>query len=562
MGRPARDITNQVFGKLRVISYQGSSMWLCQCECKNYTLARITDLEKGKVKSCGKCTKTTAKLINIVDEEFNEWKVLEYAGNGYWKCQCSCGEIRNVRRYDLINGKSKSCGHNISTPNKDLTGLQINDWKVIKYAGNRYYTCKCKCGQVHDVLAKNLLNGSSKSCGHSKYIEMKDTKVGKLTLVEYLGNSLWKCQCDCGNTSIASMSNIIAGKTMSCGCESASKEKFSKDAIIDIIKELTNKYNRKPYIDELQTQLNVAESTVYKYIQKYEIHDLINHHLKSKYERQLLKEINNENVITNNRNILNGLEVDFYIPDKKLAIEFNGDYYHSELYKDKYYHQQKTIDCAKQGIRLIHLFEHEWDDKVVHDKIINLINSKHNVIYARQTKVFEISRIEATEFLKKYHLKNYAESTIHIGCHYNNELIGVMTFGTPRFNHNYQYELVRLCWKNDVAVVGGTQKVFEYFKNNYNPESIITYSDISKFTGNTYIKLGFKPIQPNPITEPNYIWYNPYTKDIKSRYETQKHKLIEIGLGTENDTEVDIMHNHNYYRVYDSGNIKLGWINN
>jgi hypothetical protein len=101
--------------------------------------------------------------------------------------------------------------------------------------------------------------------------------------------------------------------------------------------------------------------------------------------------------------------------------------------------------------------------------------------------------------------------------------------------------------------------MFSYFKKTFNPQSIITYCDIAKFTGNSYYKMNFKLIQPNPITEPNYVWVGYHTCKVIPRYQTQKHKLVEQGLGTENQTEEEIMLSLGYLKICDSGNIKLEW---
>jgi hypothetical protein len=90
----------------------------------------------------------------------------------------------------------------------------------------------------------------------------------------------------------------------------------------------------------------------------------------------------------------------------------------------------------------------------------------------------------------------------------------------------------------------------------YNPSSIISYCDISKFTGNSYLRLGFKLAK---ITEPNYKWVSLETNDVKARYQTQKHVLVEKGLGTEDQTEIEIMHDLGYVKIYDCGNIRFEW---
>ena len=155
-------------------------------------------------------------------------------------------------------------------------------------------------------------------------------------------------------------------------------------------------------------------------------------------------------------------------------------------------------------------------------------------------------------------MQGSANSSIDIGL-YNkyNELLGVMTFGKPRFDRDAEFELVRLCWKSGITVVGGANKLFNYFVNKYKPNSVVTYSDISKFTGNIYTLLGFKP--ESKLTEPSYCWYNLNTKQVLTRYQTMKHKLIESGIGTEEETESEIMERHGFVRIYNCGNIKLTW---
>jgi hypothetical protein len=187
------------------------------------------------------------------------------------------------------------------------------------------------------------------------------------------------------------------------------------------------------------------------------------------------------------------------------------------------------------------------------------MNDNKEIVYARNTVVKSITSEEAQQFLEKYHLQGAINSEVNIGCLYRNELIGVMTFGKPRFNSNYEWELHRMCWKPDKIITGGLEKMFSYFKKTFNPQSIITYCDVAKFTGNSYYKMNFKLIQPNPITEPNYVWVLQRDNLILSRYQTMKQKLLDQGLGTKDQTENEIMESLNFLKVYDSGNIKLEW---
>jgi hypothetical protein len=269
--------------------------------------------------------------------------------------------------------------------------------------------------------------------------------------------------------------------------------------------------------------------------------------------------------IQGDRTILHGKELDIYIPDKKLAIEFNGTYWHSTVYKDKNYHQEKSLECLKQGVQLIHIFEYEWINSDTKGKIISLLQhrlgSSEETVFGRFITIKEIDSDDCAEFLEKYHLQGATPSQIKIGAFYNNELIGVMTFGTPRFNSNYEYELIRLAWKSGLKAVGGTEKLFNYFIENYKPTSIISYCNLAKFSGEVYQRLGFK-LDGTGLTVPNYVWVNSVNNDVLTRYQTQKQKLIDSGLGDLGNTEDEIMENLGYFKIYDAGNLKFIWKQN
>jgi len=81
----------------------------------------------------------------------------------------------------------------------------------------------------------------------------------------------------------------------------------------------------------------------------------------STYEIEIKNFLKSKNIEyeINDRKILKGKEIDIYIPEYNLAIEFNGLYWHSEIYKDKNYHLNKTEECLKNNIQLIHIFEDE-----------------------------------------------------------------------------------------------------------------------------------------------------------------------------------------------------------
>lgn len=249
----------------------------------------------------------------------------------------------------------------------------------------------------------------------------------------------------------------------------------------------------------------------------------------------------------------NRCEIDIYSEDKKIGFEYNGLYWHSEKRnKNKNYHLEKTDICEKQGIRLIHIFEDEWINKnsIVKSRIKNLLGVTPYKIYARKCEIKTVDASTCNKFLEKYHLQGKDNSSIRFGLYYKNRLVAVMTFGKPRFNKNYQWELIRYVTISNFNIVGGAGKLLSHFKKKYKG-SIITYADRRWSIGQLYEKLGFT-FKEN--TRPNYF----YTKGCcrLSRYKCQKHKLKSLLKENFNPelSENENMNNNNYYRIWDCGN--------
>ena len=534
------NIKGEIFDTLEVKKYLGDKLWLCRCNvCNSEKSIRGHALRNGSYTKCNHGI--NKKQANIAGKQFDNWTVIEYIKDkSKWKCRCSCGEIRLLTSYQLTNGLSKSCGHN-TTGVKSLTGMKFGEWEVLRkspvqidgYSGGVFWECRCSCGTVMDIGSYILRNGISKSCGCKSHELRKQTNLGKY--------------------GVNHSSQIGTNRTLEQLDMIDSREKLANI--------ITNAFKYKPTTTELGNILGLDRTTTLNHVRKYELEDLmdIGQLNVSRYEKELARLFPCEN--TSNRKLLNGKEVDLYYPESKLAVEFNGNYWHSDLKKHMRYHQEKTLEAAKNGVQLIHIFEYEWNNELTKDKIIKLIDRKLNkdnlsVIYARNCIVKEIDAQKANMFIDEYHLQGKTNAKINIGIYKEKDLLGVMTLDRPRFNSEYEYELIRLAWKSDIVVVGGANKMFKYFINKYNPISIITYCDISKFTGNIYTKLGFKV---DKITDPNYKWIGIDTNEVKSRYQTTKQKLLSDGLGKYGETESDIMQNLGFLKVYDSGNLRLTW---
>ena len=265
----------------------------------------------------------------------------------------------------------------------------------------------------------------------------------------------------------------------------------------------------------------------------------------------------------NNRKVISPQELDIYIPEKNIAIEFDGLLYHSSGYSslsqcnslEEYpqYHLEKTQACAEKNIQLFHIFENEWRDKkeIWQSVLLNALG-KSEKVYARKCEIREVPFKEAKEFLNANHLQGSCSSKVNIGLYSGNTPVSLMTFGKPRFNKLYDYELLRFCNALNTSVIGGAGKLLSYFVKTYNPSSILSYANLRWSTGNLYEKLGFELISQS---SPNYFYFN---EDfiLHSRIEFQKHKLKDkLETFDPSLTESENMYNNGYRKIYDCGNL-------
>ena len=265
-----------------------------------------------------------------------------------------------------------------------------------------------------------------------------------------------------------------------------------------------------------------------------------------------IKEIYEDPIIRNFRS--KNMEIDIYIPDLKLGIEFNGLYWHSEKYKAKDYHYKKKLYCSENEINLLTIWEDDWKNKknIIKSIIKNKLGKTENRLYARKGKVQEINYYETKEFLDQNHLQANCSSSVNIGLFYNNELMSLMTFGGRKISGKKQYELLRFCNKIDHSIIGASSKLFKYFLNNYSENNIISYSNLDLFNGNIYEKLGFNKLHHTGI---NYWWVKDGIRYNRNRF--MKYKLIEKGADP-NKTGDEIMRDLGYFKIHGSGNIK--WV--
>ena len=248
-------------------------------------------------------------------------------------------------------------------------------------------------------------------------------------------------------------------------------------------------------------------------------------------------------------------EIDCYIPELKIGIEYNGIYFHSVNglnQRSERYHYNKSKEALEQGIDLIHIWEDQWKNQqeLIKDIIrVRLGIESKNKIYARKCIVSELTTDEYRNFCILNHIQGYRPAKIKLGLFYEGELIQVASFGiknhTYNIKDNFDYEWIRSCTKLNTTVVGGISKLFNYFLNRYNPNSILCYADWNLFNGKGYELLNFKFVD---YTKANLFYVtnssNLERKERNPYKNKEDNELVNIGK---------------YYKCYGCGSKKFVW---
>lgn len=277
----------------------------------------------------------------------------------------------------------------------------------------------------------------------------------------------------------------------------------------------------------------------------------------SRGELQVLKFVEELGLtaVSRDRTVIAPKELDIWLPERRLAIEFDGTYWHSAKFESRSKSMEKLELCEKAGVQLITLQEHLWVHKPEH--VLSRLRSilgKNETIDGRKTKVITLEQAASSRFLWDNHLQGPAKASVHLGLQHDGKLVAVATFGRPRWAKKHDWELIRMSFKSGVTVVGGAAKLIKAFRRDHTG-SMVSYADRCWSTGNVYKQLGFRF---SHVTQPSYWWCH-HSLGTYARYQTQKQKLEKLltGLGKEFDpvlSEDDNMTRAGFLPIYDRGN--------
>ena len=288
--------------------------------------------------------------------------------------------------------------------------------------------------------------------------------------------------------------------------------------------------------------------------------------IQSKAEYEIIEGLKPLEVEHQNKSILNGKEIDIYIPSKNIGIEYNGLRWHSEEFgKGRNYHLDKLNECINKGVALIQIFEDEWVNhkEICISKIQHVCNiSNLPKIFARKCKISEIKdKNEVYFFLEKNHIQGKTGFTLALGAYYNNNLVGVMTFVKEKQGY---WVLNRFATDIRYQSIGIAGKLFKYFIRNFEFKEIKSFADrrwTINYNDNLYTKIGFKFVS---FVAPNYTYY-----DLKNGVDKRFHKFAfrkqklhkRYGLPL-TMTETEMTQELGYTKIWDCGLIKYVYDNN
>lgn len=321
---------------------------------------------------------------------------------------------------------------------------------------------------------------------------------------------------------------------------------------------LTELYKRHSTI-ELATMLDVHVQTVYRYLNLHNLREPF----KSSEETEVvrfLESIGVTNIIRNTRSLLpSRREIDIYLPDLRIAIEYNGVYWHHEdvSHITKDYHSSKFEECDRLGIQLITIFSNFWKFKteIVKQVLLNKLGMVRESVYARKCSVVQVSTKDAREFLNTHHIQGYTTSSYNYGLQLNDKLVAIMTFGKTRMGIGKQedgHELIRFA--SSCRVAGGASKLLSHFIKTHRPTKIISYSDNEWSLGQLYKSLGF--VLENKI-KASYWYLKPKEERLMHRFNFSKQKLVKLGYNS-SLTEREITKQMGLLKIWDCG--KRRWV--
>lgn len=204
-------------------------------------------------------------------------------------------------------------------------------------------------------------------------------------------------------------------------------------------------------------------------------------------------------------------ELDIYVPELKLAIEYNGTYFHDISLKGKGYHIGKRKACEQLGIRMISIWECDWQDNrkrpIIKRYLKNALGVREErTVYARNCVVRDVPQDVYREFMEANHVQGYAsakEAKCGLYTKDTNELVACMSFRILKNKDQkdtpfVMWDMVR--YATNCNVPGGRSKLFHHMQQRFHMDHVQSFIDRDYFNGASYLKEGWELMEDDQVS--------------------------------------------------------------
>jgi len=459
----------------------------------------------------------------ITNMDFKEL-LYSYFNNDTSEKKCACGN--DLKFYSIDKGYSLYCG--VSCSNKGNVEI-IKKVKLEKY-GDPNYNNKDKFKEsIKSKIEKDggAILDKRRTTKMERYGDPNFTNVDKIigskriTVISSIDEKIKKFE--------VSVINLLPDSSYLICCKKCGATSHISNSRIN--SRIRNSTDPCPICNNYNTGISASENNLAEFIDSLGIE-----------------------IIKNDRKTLGGMEIDILIPSLNIGFEYNGLYWHSDINLSNGYHIKKQDLAKERGIKLINVWEDDWEFKreIVKSKIKHTMGITENVVFARKCKLEKIDFNLAKNFLNTNHIQGFCPFKIAMGLKLDGELISICTFGSRKISGRSANEILRFTNKINYHVPGAFSKIMNQYIKEYEPEELITFADRSWSPdhNNLYSNNGFEFLY---TTKPNY-WYIVDKRRVH-RFNYRKDVLVKLGYPA-SLTEREIMMDRGINRIYDCGQYK------
>lgn len=453
-------------------------------------------------------------------------------------CRCDCGKEKRIYKPDLFYGKTKSCGcassvlakqtfqekYGVDSPMQNKEVLRKAQQTNLERYGNI-----CSAHGDEQIAAKQktwLKNLGVDNPLKSKKIQKKL----KETMLEHHG-----VQSPLQSKEIRE--KFKQTMTDRFGVTNALKSEILKDKARDTCRERYGANNPMQNAEIKERSYKTKQNN--------------GSDRASKGELELLSWVKSIDPDVR-KAYIGGVEFDIASFSRKILIEYNGLYWHSEAVgRDKAYHVRKSEIGRKCGYQVIHIWEHEWEKRpeAVKSYILSKFGKNSTTIGARKCSFVKIGADVAAKACADWHIQGAPVNTaLALGCFSGKDLIGVATFG-PNPRKSAEANLTRLCFRPGVTVSGALSKFSKLAYVALNVD-IFTFVKLDKSSAASYLASGWEVYKTLP---PDYFYYSQDNKGAISK-QSRRKSAVKTPDGV---TEKEHAQQDGLYRIWDCGKIKL-----